>query len=101
MFLESPAAELPLMNMNMSFDYTKMISLNEKGMVYPRIRITDKWGILDVTKGALISADWSKVRVSFPTSVEDKISGDGWTLELSAGYSLVKDASGGYKLQHK
>jgi hypothetical protein len=102
MFLESPATELPLVNMNMSFDYTKMVSLNEKGMVYPNIRITDKWGILTVTKGALISADWSKVRVSLPTNMDgNKISGDGWMLELSAGYALVKDAAGSYKLKPK
>lgn len=100
LFLQSPATELPLMKMNMSFDYTKMVSLNEKGMVYPQIRITDKWGILTVNKGALISADWSKVRVSLPTNLEEnKISGDGWTLELSPGYALVKDDSGGYKLK--
>ncbi|MGB8190742.1 MAG: hypothetical protein WCF67_02430 [Chitinophagaceae bacterium] len=102
MFLESPATELPLMNMNMSFDYTKMVSLNEKGMVYPQIRITDKWGILTASKGALISADWSKARVTFPISIEgEKISGDGWTLELSAGYSLVKDDKGSYRLKAK
>ena len=102
MFLESPATELPLMNMNMSFDYTKMVSLKEKGMVYPQIRITDKWGILTVINGALISADWSKVRVSFPTNIqENKITGDGWTLDLSPGYTLVKDETGNYKLKMK
>lgn len=102
MFLESPATELPLMNMNMSFDYTTMVSLNEKGMVYPNIRITDKWGILTVSKGALISADWSKVRISFPVSLqENKISGDGWMLELSPGYTLIKDDAGSYKLKLK
>ncbi|HYF31687.1 MAG TPA: hypothetical protein VD993_11255 [Chitinophagaceae bacterium] len=102
MFLEAPATELPLMNMNMSFDYTKMVSLNEKGMVYPHIRITDKWGILTAAKGALISSDWSKVRVSFPTSIEGtRISGDGWTLELAAGYTLVKDDAGGYELRQQ
>jgi hypothetical protein len=90
--IDSPHVELPLLNMNMSFDYTKMVSLDKQGTVYPQIRITDNWGILEVEQGALISANWNQVNISFPITIQgNKINGEGWKLELKEGYKLEKD----------
>ena len=87
--IDSPHVELPLMNMNMSFDYTKMVSLDKQGTVYPQIRITDNWGILEVEQGALISPNWNQVNISFPLAIEgNKINGEGWKLELKDGYVI-------------
>jgi hypothetical protein len=36
------------------------------GTVYPTVRITDKWGILEVYAGALMSPDWKQVTVAAP-----------------------------------
>ncbi len=101
-FIDSPHVELPLVKMNMSFDYTRIVPLDGKGTVYPQIRITDVWGILEVEKGALISADWRKVSMGFPESIEGGlVKGDGWKLELKEGYVLENDISGkGYKLKN-
>ena len=97
--VDSPHVELPLINMNMSFDYTRMMPLEKLGTVYPQIRITDKWGILDVTKGALIGSNWNKVNVSYPTKIEaNQISGDGWQLELKSDYKLVRDSLNNYRV---
>lgn len=93
--IDSPHVELPLINMNMSFDYTRMVSLDNKGTVYPQIRITDNWGILEVEQGALISPSWNQVNVSFPLAIEaNQINGKGWKLELKNGYVLEKDEKG-------
>lgn len=93
--IDSAHTELPLENMNMSFDYTKMIPLENLGTVYPIIRITDNWGILDVGKAALINTEWNRVNIGYPLTIEgNKISGEGWKLELKEGYLLVKDEKG-------
>lgn len=94
-FIDGPHTEIPLQNMNMSFDYTRIVPLDDKGTVYPQIRITDNWGVLEVTDGALINTLWNQVNLGFPTVIgEHKISGDGWTLELKAGFMLEKDNNG-------
>ena len=56
--------------------------------------ITDDWGILTVTKGALMSPAWNNVTVSIPTKTEEeKILGDGWTLELKHSFIVQKEDS--------
>jgi hypothetical protein len=99
-FVDSAHLTLPLIKMNMSFDYTRMVPLEPYGTVYPSIRISDEWGILEASEGALISNNWDQVTLSLPLENRgSKISGKGWTLELRQGYSRAKDAaSNNYKL---
>lgn len=87
--------------MNVSFDPRNIIPIEDKGTVYPNIRVTDLWGILTVENGALMSSNWDKISISNPARTEDKkIFGDGWILELTDGYTIEKDgASGNYKLK--
>ncbi len=100
---DDPHLQLPLVNMNMSFDYRMIMPIDELGTVYPVIRVTDNWGILTVEKGALISKDWSTVSVSLPHTVSgSSAEGEGWTLELSDGYALVhNEGTGMYSLEKK
>jgi hypothetical protein len=99
--VDSPHVELALANMNMSFDYTRMVALEKLGTVYPQIRITDNWGILEVEQGALINTNWNQVNVSRPLSFNgNKVSGEGWKLELKDGYVLEKEGRN-YKLKKK
>jgi hypothetical protein len=54
------------------------------------MRISDSWGVLEASKGALMKPDWSAVIVDAPaTTMGSSIKGDGWTLELKAGWKLV------------
>jgi hypothetical protein len=77
---------------SISFNPTNLISLDSLGTVYPTMRITDKWGILTVENGALLSPKWKKVTLSEPAEItEQRITGDGWTLELKQGYILLKE----------
>jgi hypothetical protein len=103
LFIDSPHVELPLIKMNMSFDYTRMMPLETSGTVYPQIRITDEWGVLEAENGAMISADWRKAIVSKPVMIEGNTAkGDGWKLELKEGYVLVPSGSGnGYLVKRK
>lgn len=74
--------------------------VEDLGTVYPNIRITDLWGILTVETGALMSPNWDKISISNPVKTENKkVSGDGWILELTDGYTIAKDEdNGNYKL---
>ena len=100
-FIDTVHIEIPLIKMNMSFDYTRQFSLDSLGMVYPSIRITDEWGILQAEKGALINAGWNQVNISLPVAINgEKIEGDGWTLELNSSFTLEKDeVTGNYRVK--
>ena len=93
-FIEQPHLEISFQKMNASFDPRNIIPLEDKGTVYPKIRITDNWGILTVTDGALMSPGWDKISVRIPTQFgEINVIGDGWILELNQGFIVQKDSA--------
>lgn len=101
-FIEQPHIDIQLEQMRFAFDPRNIMPLEDKGTVYPNIRITDKWGVLTVTGGALVSSNWKKVSITKPAEInEQKVTGDGWVLELEAGYKLVEVDKGNYQLQKK
>lgn len=101
-FIEQPHFEIRFEKMNISFDPRNIIPIDDKGTVYPTIRVTDKWGILEVSDGALISPNWDKISITNPTDLEEKnIKGVGWVLTLNDGYALEKEPDGNYKLLKK
>lgn len=99
-FVEQPHFEIRFQKMNVSFNPSNIMPLEDKGTVYPNMRITDVWGILTVENGALMSPNWDKLSISNPTQITDeKVFGDGWVLELAEGYTVKKDAaSNNYQL---
>lgn len=95
-FIDQPHFEIKFEKMNVSFDPRNIIPIEDKGTVYPNIRVTDKWGILTVEKGALMSPNWDKISISNPVSIDgEKIEGDGWILELADGYGIKKNETNG------
>ncbi|HKG20785.1 MAG TPA: hypothetical protein VKC34_02715, partial [Blastocatellia bacterium] len=87
--VDGPVLVLPLRKMEMQFNPNNLQPLDSLGTVYPDIRIVDLWGILTVSKGALMSPTFDKIRVPAPAEPGGRtIQGDGWTLELEAGWSL-------------
>lgn len=102
-FIEQAHFEIQFSQMNVSFDPRNIIPIGDQGTVYPKIRVTDLWGILTVENGALMAAGWDKISITLPTTIEgEKITGDGWILELNDGYALQKnEADGNYKLIKK
>ncbi|WP_286407136.1 hypothetical protein [Myroides odoratimimus] len=78
--------------MNISFNPSNLVALEDKGTVYPTMRISDKWGILTVEKGALMSPNWDRLSITNPTKVEEnKVFGDGWILELTEHYKIEQN----------
>lgn len=99
-FIEDPHVEIQFDQMTISFDPRNIVPIDDKGTYYPNIRVTDKWGILTVTNGALVSANWDKISLTNPTIIDTVIAGNGWVLDLKKGYSLGKDTvSGNYVLK--
>jgi hypothetical protein len=101
--VEEPHLEIQPEKMNFSFDPRNILPIDDKGTVYPSMRITDRWGILTVEKGALISSGWDRISVTIPMTMDgNKISGDGWILELTEGYVIEKDErTGNFILKKK
>ncbi|MCA1602271.1 MAG: hypothetical protein LC776_11720 [Acidobacteria bacterium] len=88
--VDSSVLVIPIVKMSMQMNPGNLVPLEPLGTVYPDIRIVDAWGILTVTKGALIKSDFSKVHVSAPSNPSaSPIQGDGWTLELNAGWTVT------------
>jgi hypothetical protein len=76
--------------MHVQFDPRNLQPLGDAGTVYPNLRISDDWGILDTKNGALMKPDWSAVIVvAPPASTGSSLKGDGWTLELKPGWKIV------------
>lgn len=98
-FLGDSILEISLENMNIGFNPGNIMPLDTLGTVYPNLRISDIWGILEVDScGALVSSDWKKVTVSYPWMITDLlISGTGWKLKLNKGWKLDKQNTN-YKL---
>ncbi|WP_312902686.1 hypothetical protein [Chryseobacterium taichungense] len=91
-FIEKPHFEIIFEKMNISFDPRNILSLEDKGTVYPNVRVTDNWGILEVNKAALISPDWGRISIDIPEKINGStIEGDGWILKLKGNYKVGKD----------
>ena len=92
-FITQPHLEIAFVKMSVSFNPSNIQPLEDKGTVYPTIRVTDEWGILEAQQGALMSPNWDKITVSAPVRTEGRnISGEGWTLTLNDGWTIVKDS---------
>lgn len=95
-FIDGHKLTLHFRHMNVQFDPRNLQPLGDAGTVYPTIHISDDWGILDAKNGALMKPDWSAVVVSAPTSTSGSTaSGDGWTLALKPGWTIVPDSHSG------
>ena len=58
-------------------------------MVYGALWVSDDWGVADAPGGGLILDDM-RVHLAAPTDLErPELAGDGWTLELNPGWTVV------------
>lgn len=79
---------------SVNINTSNMVPLAGAGMVYPTARVTDEWGILEVTNGALMIQNEGgriiKVYVSIPADLNARpLKGDGWILQLEAGWTVT------------
>ncbi|HEL4243121.1 hypothetical protein I5U23_16175 [Stenotrophomonas maltophilia] len=94
-FVTGPVVRLDLRSMRIQFNPNTMQPLPGSGTVYPTMRLTDVWGSLDVTDGALMQSDWKAVFVQAPASTEPPLQGPGWSLNLKPEWSLVPGTRNG------
>jgi hypothetical protein len=96
-YLEDPHLEVFLENMNISFDPNNIIPLIDIGSVYQQMRVTDNWGILTVTSGALLSKNWNRIWLSRPlTLTNNGAAGEGWDLTLKDGFFIKQENNNFY-----
>jgi len=99
-FVEGPVLVLPLgSEVSYSYDPNGIEAFDDASSVYATARVTDAWGILEVAGGALVTrrdGRVAEVRVPAPTDPKARpLAGDGWTLQLNAGWKLVAGARTG------
>ena len=92
--------------MSIGFNPNNLLPLDELGTVYPTLRLSDEWGVLEVTDGALVSADWSHTDVAAPSASAQPaggaaLQGPGWTLTLDPGWMLAEGTRRGDLLVRK
>jgi hypothetical protein len=100
-FVDGPVLVLPLGEfLRYTFNPQGAEALGELGTVYLTSRVTDEWGVLQVTGGVLLSRAQggrvSEARVPAPgLPAGPTLEGDGWALTLTEGWRLVPAARAG------
>jgi hypothetical protein len=96
LFVDGPVLTLPLRNAQFSFDPNGSQPLGKHGTVYPVLQLSDSWGTLRASKGALMASDFQKAFVVAPRdAVSQPVKGERWELHLKEGWALVPAARKG------
>jgi hypothetical protein len=91
--IEGPVLVLPIgEGFSYTFNPNNVISFEEIGLIYPTARVTDDWGILEVSDGVLMFRDANQIKklhVAAPTDAQSRpLQGPGWKLTLGEGWLL-------------
>jgi hypothetical protein len=92
--VDGPVLILPVLEkFSFSFDPYNLLPLDAQWTIYPTTRVTDVWGILEVSDGALFVREGGlivRVVVAAPTDANARpLRGAGWTLELAQGWTVA------------
>lgn len=88
--VDGPVLVLPFVAMHIRFDPNTLVALPPYGTVYPSLRISDRWGVLDAQRGALVDSNRSHAQVAIGADFSaTHPAGPGWTLELAPGWTVV------------
>jgi hypothetical protein len=93
-FIEGAVLTLPLSSaVRYSFNPNNLEVLDEAATLFPNVRISDVWGILTVTNGAVLTrsnGQLVKATITAPANPQARpLQGDGWTLELKESWRLA------------
>ncbi|MEO5717405.1 MAG: hypothetical protein ABIR29_02410 [Chthoniobacterales bacterium] len=87
--VDGPVLTLPLNHANYQFNPQSLRPLPELGTVYPTLRLTDDWGVLEVENGgALLDKDMKVATISAAGIASSKLEGKGWRLTLNKGWAI-------------
>lgn len=98
-YVEGPVLILPAGNAQRSFDPSRVEALEEVGVVYGTLWLSDRWGVADAPGGGLVLHSGA-VHLPGPSDIEGpELGGDGWTLELAPGWSVeASERQGDYRV---
>jgi hypothetical protein len=95
--VEGPVLSLPFSDqVQVSFDPNGVVPLDDNTTAYPALHVSDAWGILDISHGALMVREqgkFARVVVEAPKDAEGKsgeIDQNGWKLSLAPGWTIKK-----------
>ncbi|MDH5833459.1 hypothetical protein [Luteimonas kalidii] len=94
--VDGPVLVLPLGKSSFQFNPQTLAALDGVGTVYPTLRLSDAWGELVVADGgaALVHADRKQATVALPPGSDGR-AGEGWTLTLAPGWTVVPGGRAG------
>jgi hypothetical protein len=93
-FISGPVLVLPVgARFNYGFDPNHVLSLDESSTFYGGGQVSDVWGVMQAPGGFLIVRGANRgmrVQVPAPANAQERpLKGDGWTLDLTPGWTLV------------
>jgi hypothetical protein len=104
--VDGPTLLIPLTDKrSVTFNSSNIVPLEGVGTVYPTARVSDEWGILEVSDGALMVQNEGgriiKVYVSIPTDLNvQPLKGKGWVLQLDPKWVMIPaERKGDYLLK--
>jgi hypothetical protein len=86
--VDGPVLHIPARKISYEFNPRALQPLDDLGTVYPHIRLTGAFGVLEADKGALLNKDHSEVTVSAAGADLKALKGDGWSLTLQPGWTV-------------
>ena len=101
--VDGPTLTVPMAGMRITFNPRDIETFEPYGSVYHTLTVTAPWGEITVHGGdAVITKDFRFLAVAAPREIGGRpLRGDGWTLNLAAGYVVAPDARkhGSYVIQ--
>ena len=86
--VDGPVLTLSMRHANYQFNPQTLQSLDAFGIVYPTLRLSGAWGVLEVDGGALLDKDMTVATVSAAGTQPPYLKGDGWRLTLNSGWTV-------------
>jgi hypothetical protein len=88
--VDGPVLIVPLMEGSGTFDPHKVYPIGDKQIVYTERELSQPWGKLTVTSGAILEdGTASKGYVSLDGAASDYLTGSGWKLQLGPGWTVA------------
>ena len=91
--VDGPTLTLPAMQrFRYSFDPNGAVPMQDIGTAFESSRITDEWGVLDVSSGGVLlrrtGGNVTAAVVAAPDGDQAPLKGEGWTLQLEPGWTI-------------
>ena len=86
--VDGPVLTLSMSHANYQFNPQTLQSLDAFGIVYPTLRLSAPWGVLEVEGGALVDKEMTVATVSAAGIDPSNLKGDGWRLTLNSGWTV-------------